>query len=137
MFSYSSNMSCCWYQWFMCVFKKQKRQTQNYTILSCISKKYEHNYYSLLRLHNVCIDVIMLAQIQTCQQSLMMCMDLFYHCDVNTIRAQPYHGVIIVFKLLRHTLTVLVYMAHMHYTPRNTCFHISKGLISNSTFTIC
>ncbi len=57
------------------------------------------------KLCSLCIDVTMVGQIQACLKIIFLriCLDLPYHCDVSTQTAQPQWGVIIVFKLLRHT----------------------------------
>ncbi len=44
---------------------------------------------------------------------VVTCLDLPYHCDINTQTAQRQLGVIIVFKLLRHTGNASIFDTHM------------------------
>ncbi len=72
-----------------------------------MSQLLENNDNTLLRLHSVCIGVMMIWQISRGNitiQSLLTRLDLPYHCDVNTHIVQPQQGVLIFFKLLGHTV---------------------------------
>ncbi len=54
-----------------------------------MSQWLEHNDFSQLRLHSLCIDVTTVGQTQASQKTLLMCLNLPYHFDINTPIEQP------------------------------------------------